>query len=265
MRDGARYEGEWRDDKQRGHGVMRWANGERYEGGFAGGRKHGEGRYSWPDGSSHAGAWQQGLRHGKGVTTWKDGLRPVRLDTHFYSPARPPDRLPAPSPSGCALRVGTAPSKRGGVPRSMDNAPAVVVADALCPLKRRRLPRRLESQYWKGQKQGPQLFVFPGGLRHEAGSAPLPQRLEREVLAAEPPRKRRRLSSAQAVDEGTHIPGVNWDKQRRKWRAKYKSRPIGRFDTKAEAVEALAAARTAAERGGRKRSNSAARRGKGAG
>jgi hypothetical protein len=37
--DGAKYEGDWRDDKQDGHGVETWPDGARYEGNYVMGKK----------------------------------------------------------------------------------------------------------------------------------------------------------------------------------------------------------------------------------
>ena len=41
--NGARYEGEWKDDLQNGYGVETWADGSKYEGLYKNGKKNGKG------------------------------------------------------------------------------------------------------------------------------------------------------------------------------------------------------------------------------
>lgn len=55
--DGARYEGNWKDDYQDGYGVETWADGAKYEGNYRRGKKHGKGTYIWADGSKYSGDW----------------------------------------------------------------------------------------------------------------------------------------------------------------------------------------------------------------
>jgi hypothetical protein len=43
---GDRYEGEWRSNRQHGHGTMHFANGDRYEGEWATGVKTRRGKYT---------------------------------------------------------------------------------------------------------------------------------------------------------------------------------------------------------------------------
>jgi hypothetical protein len=42
--NGARYEGNWVNDKQNGHGVEVWPDNARYEGEYLDGKKHGKGK-----------------------------------------------------------------------------------------------------------------------------------------------------------------------------------------------------------------------------
>jgi hypothetical protein len=49
--NGARYEGNWKNDLQDGWGVESWADGSQYEGEYKEGMKHGKGKYTWNDGS----------------------------------------------------------------------------------------------------------------------------------------------------------------------------------------------------------------------
>jgi hypothetical protein len=43
-RDGAVYEGEWKDDQQHGYGVEKWVDESKYEGYYVMGKKHGQGK-----------------------------------------------------------------------------------------------------------------------------------------------------------------------------------------------------------------------------
>ena len=57
--DGSVYEGEWKEGKYHGRGVMRSADGAVYEGEFQGGKMHGVGVMRYADGSiAHDGQWE---------------------------------------------------------------------------------------------------------------------------------------------------------------------------------------------------------------
>lgn len=43
--NGAKYEGQWKNDLQDGYGVESWSDGSKYEGGYKEGMKHGKGTY----------------------------------------------------------------------------------------------------------------------------------------------------------------------------------------------------------------------------
>ena len=59
--DGSIYSGEWRNDKENGHGVLFMANGDVYEGSWKDGRKHGDGRYHFKQrGQMLSGTWSNG-------------------------------------------------------------------------------------------------------------------------------------------------------------------------------------------------------------
>ena len=49
--DGDVYDGEWKNDKREGHGVMRFSNGDQYEGGWKRGKRHGSGVFTWANGN----------------------------------------------------------------------------------------------------------------------------------------------------------------------------------------------------------------------
>jgi hypothetical protein len=64
---GARYEGEWYEDKQHGQGVETWEGGKaRYTGEFHMGRKNGRGKFEWDDGSYYEGEFIDGNFEGIG-------------------------------------------------------------------------------------------------------------------------------------------------------------------------------------------------------
>jgi hypothetical protein len=65
-RPGDRYEGELRDGKQTGHGVITSTDGRRYEGDFRDGTMSGNGTYSSPNGDHYDGEWRSGKPNGVG-------------------------------------------------------------------------------------------------------------------------------------------------------------------------------------------------------
>ena len=73
--DGARYEGEYKDDKRNGHGVHTWPDGARYEGEYKDGNSNGHGVHTWPDGRRYEGEFKDGNMNGHGVHTWPSGQR----------------------------------------------------------------------------------------------------------------------------------------------------------------------------------------------
>ena len=73
--NGHRYEGEWRNDRRHGRGIYTWPSGMRYEGEWRSGKHHGQGTKVWPGGDRYDGEWRIGRRHGRGTYTWPDGTR----------------------------------------------------------------------------------------------------------------------------------------------------------------------------------------------
>lgn len=47
--DGAKYTGDWFQDKQHGKGKEMWPDGSFYEGDYSMGKKHGIGKFTWSD------------------------------------------------------------------------------------------------------------------------------------------------------------------------------------------------------------------------
>src|SRR5688572_3696270 len=95
MADGSRYEGEFRNGKRHGRGILITADGHRYEGEFLNGlrsgrgilrhtgytyegsflndKPHGQGVIIWRDGDRYEGGWADGKTHGFGTYTKADG------------------------------------------------------------------------------------------------------------------------------------------------------------------------------------------------
>ena len=71
--DGAVYVGKFKNGLWHGQGKMRWANGEVYEGRFMNGFRHGKGKTTYPNGEIYEGDYRDGLKHGKGMYQWVDG------------------------------------------------------------------------------------------------------------------------------------------------------------------------------------------------
>ena len=64
--DGAKYIGEFKDDKYHGQGTLKFADGEKYIGEFKDDKRHGQGTYTSPDGTKYVGEWKDGK-----VVKWK--------------------------------------------------------------------------------------------------------------------------------------------------------------------------------------------------
>ena len=52
---GAKYEGDWKEDKQHGKGVETWTDEAVYKGEYRNGKKHGKGVFNWEDDSCYDG------------------------------------------------------------------------------------------------------------------------------------------------------------------------------------------------------------------
>ena len=80
-----RYEGEFKDGRPHGQGIMKYTNGDVYEGEFMGGYKHGKGTMKYANGDVYDGDWKDGHRSSWGLMKyangdvydggWKNGLR----------------------------------------------------------------------------------------------------------------------------------------------------------------------------------------------
>ena len=56
--DGAKYVGEWRDNKKHGLGTETFADGAKYVGEFRDDKYHGQGTYTFADGRKYEGEWR---------------------------------------------------------------------------------------------------------------------------------------------------------------------------------------------------------------
>lgn len=74
---GARYVGEFKNDKFHGQGTYTHSNGGRYVGEFRGGLYQGQGTYTYPSGQRYVGEWRENQRHGPGTLTFPSGARYV--------------------------------------------------------------------------------------------------------------------------------------------------------------------------------------------
>lgn len=52
---GAKYEGDWKEDKQHGYGEETWPDEAVYKGEYKNGKKHGKGTFLWEDDSCYEG------------------------------------------------------------------------------------------------------------------------------------------------------------------------------------------------------------------
>eukprot|EP00601_Ochromonadales_sp_CCMP2298_P012725 CAMPEP_0173268546 /NCGR_PEP_ID=MMETSP1142-20121109/30384_1 /TAXON_ID=483371 /ORGANISM="non described non described, Strain CCMP2298" /LENGTH=227 /DNA_ID=CAMNT_0014204795 /DNA_START=38 /DNA_END=721 /DNA_ORIENTATION=+ len=68
------YDGQWKDNKIHGQGIMEYRNGDVYEGRITDGNsRNGQGLYTWINGTSYKGQWQVGKQQGRGVYTYRNG------------------------------------------------------------------------------------------------------------------------------------------------------------------------------------------------
>eukprot|EP00826_Nyctotherus_ovalis_P051764 TRINITY_DN6485_c0_g2_i3.p1 TRINITY_DN6485_c0_g2~~TRINITY_DN6485_c0_g2_i3.p1 ORF type:complete len:438 (-),score=102.39 TRINITY_DN6485_c0_g2_i3:99-1412(-) len=68
-KSGRRYEGDWVNDKRHGKGYEIFASGSTYEGDYMNGYPSGRGIYVWKNGEVYDGEWLTAKKHGDGV--WK--------------------------------------------------------------------------------------------------------------------------------------------------------------------------------------------------
>jgi len=59
------YDGDWRDDCQRGIGTMIWNDGQMFTGGWRDNKFHGKGEFTYSFGVKNIGTWQNGMKYGE--------------------------------------------------------------------------------------------------------------------------------------------------------------------------------------------------------
>jgi hypothetical protein len=67
------YDGDWKDNRRQGEGVLRLADGTVYRGHFENHKRNGHGEYAWSDGRSYVGEWQDNRIQGRGTMTYANG------------------------------------------------------------------------------------------------------------------------------------------------------------------------------------------------
>ncbi len=73
--DGTKYDGEWKDNKRHGHGILTRPDGTKYVGEWAENKPHGQGVLITAEGMIYTGEWKNGKRNGYGVYTDPDGKK----------------------------------------------------------------------------------------------------------------------------------------------------------------------------------------------
>ena len=71
--NGDKYFGEWKDGKNHGNGTKIWKDGREYSGSFQNDKMHGTGTFYYSDGKKYVGEFMNGKRHGEGTFTYTDG------------------------------------------------------------------------------------------------------------------------------------------------------------------------------------------------
>ena len=72
-KNGDKYVGDWKNNKNHGKGTYIWKSGNKYEGDWVNDKKHGKGTYIWKDGTKYVGDWKNNKKHGFGTYYWNDG------------------------------------------------------------------------------------------------------------------------------------------------------------------------------------------------
>lgn len=74
---GARYAGEWVNDRYEGRGTYTYRDGTKYVGEFRQNRRNGQGTLTYPDGATYTGSYKDDLRSGYGTFIYPDGTKYV--------------------------------------------------------------------------------------------------------------------------------------------------------------------------------------------
>jgi len=75
LETGAKYVGQFQNDRCHGYGDQVWSDGSRYRGQWRDGQKHGSGEYISPEELRYAGQWENGRKHGQGKQEYANNDR----------------------------------------------------------------------------------------------------------------------------------------------------------------------------------------------
>ncbi|KAK8838725.1 hypothetical protein M9Y10_032764 [Tritrichomonas musculus] len=70
---GEEYEGEWKDNRRNGEGVLQFSDGSKYIGHFLNHKRDGQGQYTDKEGNHYIGEWKNNMIEGEGQMTYANG------------------------------------------------------------------------------------------------------------------------------------------------------------------------------------------------
>ena len=73
--DGAKYVGEYKDDKRQGQGTFTYPDGDKYVGEWKDNKRQGQGTFTYASGVKYVGEWKDDKKHGQGTYTFKNGTK----------------------------------------------------------------------------------------------------------------------------------------------------------------------------------------------
>ena len=71
--NGNKYEGNWKNDKKEGKGILYYNNGNKYEGNWKNDKKEGKGIFNFNNGDRYEGDFKDDKREGKGILNYNNG------------------------------------------------------------------------------------------------------------------------------------------------------------------------------------------------
>ena len=71
--NGDKYDGEWKDHKKHGRGVVAYANGDKFEAEWKDDKRNGTGVVTYANGDKFEGEYKDDKRNGRGVITFANG------------------------------------------------------------------------------------------------------------------------------------------------------------------------------------------------
>ena len=69
------YEGDFKEDKLTGKGIITYANGDKYDGELLDSQKNGHGKFTFVGGNTYEGGFENDAKSGYGIFIWADGSR----------------------------------------------------------------------------------------------------------------------------------------------------------------------------------------------